>query len=179
MPPVLLANARVPDLFAALARRILTGLDLGSLRWTRSDYVFGGVVLALAMFSTGLFTTAYSIVSNDPTYFSRRLIASMTEASVDPITTGSIAAPAAGAGGTPSIEGALPVQTVMRAKPLTARDFEIVMVFGDEAWLATAQELLRVKVGSVVEGLGRVLAIDAVAGVLTGENATLRVAPRS
>lgn len=176
MPPMLLANARMSDLLAAAMRRVLAAVGIGGLRWTRSDYIFGGVVVTLAMFSTGFFTTAYSIVSNDPTYFSRRLIASMNDARVDPITTGSVAAPAQG--GAPSIEGALPVETVVRARPLTPQDFEIVMVFGSEAWLATAEELMRVRVGSVVEGLGRILSIDAVAGVLTSEDATLRVAPR-
>lgn len=177
MPPMLLANARMSDLLAAGMRRVLDGLGIDGLRWTRTDYVFGGMVVALALFSTGFFTTAYSIVSNDPTYFSRRLIASMSDASVDPITTGSVAA-AAAAGGAPSMDGALPVERVVRARPLTPQDFEIVMVFGDEAWLATAEELLRVRVGSVVEGLGRILSIDAVAGILTSDDATLRVAPR-
>lgn len=177
MPPMLLANARMSDLLAAAMRRVPDALGVGGLRWTRSDYIFGGVVVTLALFSTGFFTTAYSIVSNDPTYFSRRLIASMNDARVDPITTGSVAAPAEG-GGAPSIEGALPVQTVVRARPLKPQDFEIVMVFGDEAWLATTQELLRVRVGSVVEGLGRILTIDAAGGILTSEDATLRVAPR-
>jgi hypothetical protein len=117
--------------------------------------------------SLGFFLVAYTISMHDPDYFNRRLLASMRPSDVDPIITGTVET-ATGA--------SMPVPTVMRSTPLAAADYQIVMVFQDEAILATAQELWRVKVGSEVPGLGTVLAIDATdtGGTVKATEATLR-----
>ena len=117
--------------------------------------------------SVGFFLVAYAISMQDPDYFNRQLLASMRPANVDPIITGTVE----------KTEGtAIPVPQIVRAVPLTPADFQIVMVFQEEAILATAQELWRVKVGSDVPGLGTVLAIDdsATGGTVKATNATLR-----
>lgn len=117
--------------------------------------------------SLGFFLVAYTISMHDPDYFNRRLLASMRPTDVDPIITGAVE--------TASGE-AMPVPTVVRSVPLAAADYQIVMVFQDEAILATAKELWRVKVGSDVPGLGTVLAIDATdtGGTVKATEATLR-----
>lgn len=112
---------------------------------------------------------AFAIVTsvNDPDYFSRKLIASFQRVNVDPIVTGTVAAPAG--------DAALPVQAIVRRKELTPSDYQIVMVFDDEAILATDDELMRAKVGSVLPGLGTITAIvpNATGGTVSAEKATL------
>jgi hypothetical protein len=127
------------------------------------------LVTGLCTASLAFFGVAYSISMHDPDYFSRRLLASMRPSDVDPIVTGAIeAAPGGGE--------AMPVAQIVRSPAPVAADFQIVMVFQDEAILATSQELWRVKVGSIVPGLGKVLAIDATetGGTVQATEATLR-----
>ena len=126
-------------------------------------------VATVCVASIGFFAIAYTISVNDPDYFSRRLLASLPDSGLDPITTGAIAA--AGEAG-----DALPVPRIVRDRPLVPQDFQIVMVFEDEAILATGRELFRVKVGSKVPGLGMIKAIDPTetGGTVVAEQATLR-----
>ena len=142
------AMRRLPDLrgLATLDRMLATGLCIASI---------------------GFFLAAYTISVNDPDYFNRQLLASMRPSDVDPIITGAVKAD----DGT-----SMPVPAIVRATPLAPADFQIVMVFQDEAILATDKELWRVKVGSEVPGLGTVLAIDATdtGGTVKATAATLR-----
>ncbi|MFD2236334.1 hypothetical protein [Aureimonas populi] len=173
--PVLLEKARPSDFYREGLRRVngwLASLPDGR-EWTRMDVVFAGIVALLALSSTGFFTTAYRIWSNDPDYFSRRMIASLQQggSSIDLIETGTVAN-AAEADGT---SGALPVPRVVRDRELSPADYEIVMIFGGEALLATARELMRAKVGSVLPGLGAILSVSE-EGV-AAQNATLKPVP--
>jgi len=130
---------------AGRAPRRLSGL---SSLFTLDQMLATGLCVA----SIGFFLVAYTISVNDPDYFNRQLLASMRPSDVDPIITGAVEA---GDG------GAMPAPAIVRAAPLVPADFQIVMVFQDEAILATDKELWRVKVGSEVPCLGTVLAIDA------------------
>lgn len=177
-PPLLLSNARPSDFAGEIKRRMsrwLASLPDGR-EWTRMDVVFAGIVAMLALSSTGFFTASYRIWANDPDYFSQRFIASMQALNkVDMIETGTVAASAA-AGLAGGVAGALPVPRVVRAQEPKPSDYEIVMIFGDEALLATAKELVRAKVGSILPGLGAVLSIG-VDGI-DAQNASLRVAEK-
>ncbi len=129
---------------------------------------------AMCAASVSFCAFAVSTSLDDPDYFSRKLIASLQQADdVDPIVTGATAKPAAAAG------AALPVPKVVRARPPEPTDYEIVMVFNDEAILATDDELMRVKVGSDVPGLGLVEKIVAApdGGTVIAAEATLRSLP--
>jgi hypothetical protein len=129
------------------------------------ESLFMGALCAASV-SFCVFAVAVSV--NDPDYFSRRLIASFQKADVDPITTGTVVAKDAGS--------TLPAPVIERSKALTPQDYQIVMVFQDEAILATDDELMRVKVGSVLPGLGTVKEIvpNANGGTVAAEDATLK-----
>jgi hypothetical protein len=129
-----------------------------------AERVFMG---ALCAASVSFCVFAITVSLHDPDYFSRRLIASFKRADVDPITTGTVAK---------ETGASLPVPVVERARALTPQDYQIVMVFEDEAILATDDELMRVKVGSVLPGLGTVNAIvpSADGGTVSADDATLK-----
>ncbi|KAB0679882.1 hypothetical protein [Aureimonas leprariae] len=131
---------------------------------TLMDKLFMGA-LCTASVSFCVFAVVTSV--NDPDYFSRKLIASFQRANVDPIVTGTVAAPAA--------DVALPVPAIVRHKEPSPSDYQIVMVYGDEAILATDDELLRAKVGTVLPGLGAITAIvpNATGGTVSAEKAVL------
>lgn len=133
-------------------------------------------VATICAASIGFFAMACLISMNDPDYFSRRLLASLPTSGIDPITTGAVAAAAPEAGEGGGAGEAMPVPRIVRDRPLAPQDFQIVMVFEDEAILATEREIFRVKVGSVVPGLGAVTEIDPTetGGTVVAEKATLR-----
>lgn len=125
--------------------------------------LIGGAAAA----SLAFFASVVHISALDPGFFDRLLLSALKE-QLDPVVTGSTAKPDDGNG--------MPVPTVVRERPLTPGDFQIVMVFGQEALLATTDELWRVKVGSVLPALGTVLAIEPArsGGTVRASNATLR-----
>ncbi len=135
--------------------------------WSLSDWIVGGTSIVLALASAGFFTVSYVISIRSPGYFQDAALASL-QPRLDPLTTGSL----------PALGDAMPGQRILRGD-LRASDYQIVMVFGDEALLATGSELLRVKVGSVLPGLGTISAIapEAGGGTVTGDLAVLRSAP--
>lgn len=75
----------------------------------------------------------------------------------------------------PAIPVPMPVASV--APATEAGDYQIVSIFQDEAILATHNNLVRLKVGSTVPGLGTVKQIEVGAnggGAVIGTDATLR-----
>lgn len=62
------------------------------------------------------------------------------------------------------------------AGPASVGDYQIVLVGDGEAFLATASNLIRVKVGSQVAGLGEIVSIvpSPTGGIVTGSLATLK-----
>ncbi|WP_188907628.1 hypothetical protein [Aureimonas endophytica] len=74
-------------------------------------------------------------------------------------------------------KGPLAVAVLTDAAPLQPADYAIVSIFENEAILATRLKLVRIKVGSVVTGLGTITAIEAGdngLGTVTGTDATLK-----
>ncbi|HEY9058304.1 MAG TPA: hypothetical protein VIN77_14230 [Aurantimonas sp.] len=126
-----------------------------------SDRVTNLISLGLGILSIGFFSVVTIISTLDPDYFDRPLL--------DQMITGSTEKPDA------TVEGAIPVPKLVRSAALTPRDFQIVMVFGAEAHLASPGELWRVRVGSLVPGLGEILEIEPGenGGTVRAENATL------
>lgn len=126
----------------------------------------GGTLFALSIL---FFGGVNAISSLDPGYFDRLLLSAMRDDAIDPIETGST-----DKGEAPGVD-AMPVSTVVRAVPLKPEDFQIIMVFQAEAHLASPGELWRVRVGSQVPGLGRILAIESGrnGGTVKTEKATL------
>ena len=120
-----------------------------------ANAILAGSVLLL---SCGFFAWVVSTAAKDPTFFERQLIAGMRSSNVDPITTGSTAAPADETG------PAIPVPAVVRNGEVDPSDYSIVALFESEAVVAAGDELWRVKVGSTLPGLGAVLAIETEAG---------------
>jgi len=135
---------------------------------TSSDRIgfLGGTLFALSIL---FFGAVNAISSLDPGYFDRLLLSAMRDDPIDPIETGSTVKDEA-----PGI-AAIPVSTVVRPVPLKPEDFQIIMVFQAEAHLASPGELWRVRVGSQVPGLGRILAIESGrnGGTVETEKATL------
>lgn len=178
--PVLLADAAPGDFAREIRRRVedwLAALPDGK-RWTGMDWVFASVVGLLALLSTGFFTATYSVFQNDPDYFFQRFASSLETGGLDRIETGAITQGGEGEGGEGVDSSAMPAPVVHRATALQPNDYEIVMIFSDEAFLATARELMRARVGSILPGLGAVTSIDADAGEVRFEKATLKaVAP--
>ncbi|GGD27687.1 hypothetical protein [Aureimonas glaciei] len=140
----------------------------GRLRRIAGIFNFERVLtLSLCLASLGFFVSAYSISLRDPDYFTRQILSSMRPTNIDPIITGTIIE---------ADKNAMPAPQIVRARPPVAADYQIVMVFENEAILATDQELMRVKVGSRVPGLGDVLKIDPTetGGTVVASEATLR-----
>ncbi|MEH6718153.1 MAG: hypothetical protein V7704_04650 [Aurantimonas endophytica] len=135
---------------------------------TASDRLSRVLAVMVLLLSTGFFSAVVAISHNDPGYFDRLLISAM-QGPLDPIETGSTEK-ASDSGITP-----LPVPHRVRHTQLTPQDFQIVMVFGGEAHLASPGELWRVRVNSLVPGLGRILAIEPGenGGTVRAERATL------
>lgn len=127
--------------------------------WTLSDWVVGTTSVMLAVASAGFFATSYVISVRSPDYFQEAVLAGIPPR-LDPITTGSVA-----------LDGALPAEGVRRAE-----DYQVVMVFDGEALLAAGNDLVRVRVGSVLPGIGTVAAIEpnAAGGTVRGDLATLQ-----
>ncbi|MEX6504999.1 hypothetical protein [Jiella sp. M17.18] len=135
-----------------------------------SDRLVKFLAFCVFVLSTGFFCAVAIISYLDPNYFDRMLISSI-KANVDTMAVGSTEKAPKQLEVTP-----LPVAQVVRPISLTPKDFAIVMVFQDEAHLASPGELWRVKVGSVVPGLGKILAIEPSkdGGIVKAENATLK-----
>ena len=91
---------------------------------------------------------------------------------IDPIEVGSTEKAGDGAG--PAVDP-IPVPRLVRDHALRPQDYQIIMVFQNEAHLASKGELWRVQVGSEVPGLGKILAIEPGknGGTVRAENATL------
>ncbi|KQT45158.1 hypothetical protein ASG43_12760 [Aureimonas sp. Leaf454] len=135
--------------------------------WLTFERVF---IASTCSLSIGFLVFAYTVSTNDPDYFTRRILSSMRPVGLDPIETGTISTSPA-EGGDP-----MPGPRIVRDRPLEPGDYQIVMVFEREAILATPNELMRVKVGSVLPGLGAVTGIEAsdAGGVVSTTQATLR-----
>ena len=133
--------------------------------------------MAFAVFtlSIGFFGAVTTISYTDPGFFDRMLIADIKRTNIDPIAVGSTSKPGADI----HVE-AMPVPQLVRPRDLTPQDFAIVMVFGGEAHLDSPGELWRVKVGSEVPGLGKVLAIEESqnGGTIKTEKAVLTGIPQ-
>jgi hypothetical protein len=141
-------------------------LSLGSFseEWSVADWVVGSASVLLALASAGFFGWSFAVSMQSPDYFQQAALANMPP-KLDQIETGSI-----------DVANAMPVPQIVRISEPTAADYQIVMVFKNEALLATRNELMRVKVGSVVPGLGAIRTIDTEAEgpTVVAENATLR-----
>lgn len=133
-----------------------------------ADSVVLAVTGAIIAASVGFFCVVMAIAARNPGYFDRLLIATMNR-DVDPIETGATEKDAGS--GVPAI----PVPKVVRKSELTPRDFQIVMVFGEEAHLSSPGELWRVRAGTLVPGLGEILSIEPGrnGGTVRAQNATL------
>lgn len=141
----------------------------------QSDRLVKAIMLTTFFLSVSFFTAVTTISYFDPGFFDRQLIAAIKRTEIDPITVGATAKPTEAI-----IVEAMPVPTLVRSQDLRPQDFSIVMVFGGEAHLASPGELWRVKVGSIVPGLGEILAIDESesGGTIKAENAVLTGVPR-
>jgi len=142
-----------------------------------SDRVVKVLSFGLFLFSTTFFTAVTFISYTNPGYFDRLLIQKMAEVEIDPIAVGSTAK--ASSEEAAPVE-AIPVAKLVRPRELKPQDFSIVMVFGDEAHLASPGELWRVQVGSTVPGLGEILEIEPGenGGTVKAEKATLMGMPQ-
>lgn len=131
--------------------------------WSGADWVVGSLSVILAMGSLGFFTVSYVISVRTPGYFQDAALASMPP-KLDPTLTGSV-----------ETGDAMPAQTVVRVRQPVPSDYQIVMVFQGEALLATRDELVRVRVGTVVPGLGEILSIEgsSTGGTVKAADATL------
>ena len=123
--------------------------------------------LGLCAASLGFFLSTYWISLHDPDYFNRQILSSMRPTNIDPMITGTII---------DADKSAMPVPQIVRARPLSPADYQIVMVFENEAILATDQELFRVRIGSYLPGLGDITKIDptGTGGTVVASEATLR-----
>ncbi|KQT66099.1 MULTISPECIES: hypothetical protein [unclassified Aureimonas] len=124
---------------------------LAKRKWLTFDNVFISFSIS---FSIGFLVFAYCVSLIDPEYFNRRVLATMRPAEVDTVRTGSVEAEQA------LMASAMPAPRIVRARDPVPADYQIITVFDREAILATEDELMRVKVGSVAPGLGQILAID-------------------
>lgn len=134
-----------------------------------ADRTAQGLAVLVVALSVGFFCAVTVIAAKNPGYFERLLVAAMND-DVDPIETGSTEK-----ADTDGV-AAIPVPQVVRRQSLRPSDFQIVMVFGDEAHLSSPGELWRVRAGTVVPGLGRILSVEpgASGGIVRAENATLK-----
>ncbi|WP_182085416.1 hypothetical protein [Aureimonas sp. ME7] len=135
--------------------------------WSLADWLVGTTSVMLAIGSAGFFVVSYVISIQSPDYFQNAAL-SRIPPKLDQIQTGSVGDP----------PDAMPAPVVVRVPEPTASDYQIVMIFQDEALLATRDELVRVKVGSVVPGLGAIQSIDgsSLGGTVAADKATLRSA---
>ena len=135
----------------------------------KGDFLIKAAVFALVVLSIGFFSSVASISFVDPGYFDRLLLSAMDNG-IDPIQTGATEK-AASSGIAP-----IPVPHFTRVPALRPTDFQIVMVYGEEAHLATLNALWYVRVGSKVPGLGAILSIEPGpdGGTVKAENATLQ-----
>lgn len=136
-------------------------------RWLTFDNVF---ISFCCSFSIGFLVFAYCVSLIDPEYFNRRVLATMRPAEVDTVRTGSVDAQAV------LIGAAMPSPRIVRRHEPTPQDYQIITVFDREAILATKDELMRVRVGSVAPGLGEILSIEETGKglVIAAAEATLR-----
>ncbi len=133
--------------------------------WTLADWVVGTASILLAAISASFFCWSYVVSIRSPDYFREAALANMPP-KLDPIQTGSI-----------DTANAMPAPEIVRLRDPAPEDYQIVMVYGGEALLATRNELMRVKVGSNVPGLGVIREIGGAQGAsVVGETATLRTA---
>ena len=134
--------------------------------WTVADWIVGSTSVLLAISSAGFFTVSYVISVRSPGYFQEAALANMPP-KLDQMQTGTVEA-----------ADAMPAPRIVRVRDPQPSDYQIVMVFQDEALLATRNELMRVKVGSVVPGLGTIQSISGgtQGGTVTAEKATLQSA---
>ncbi|MER0237711.1 hypothetical protein [Fulvimarina sp. MAC8] len=140
-----------------------------------SDRVVRIISLSVFSFSVAFFSIVSTISYIDPDFFERMLIADIERVSLDPMMVGSTSK------STDDIQvDAMPAQRVVRRHELQPQDFAIVMVFGEEAHLASPGELWRVKPGMIVPGLGKVLSIEETenGGTIKTEKAVLTGMPR-
>ncbi len=123
--------------------------------------------VCLAVCSTAFFSWSYAVSIESPDYFQQAALARMPP-KIDQIETGSVS----------MLGNAMPAPNILRDRAPVPSDYQIVMIYRDEALLATQDELMRVKVGSVVPGLGTVKAIEgtALGGSVSADEATLRSA---
>ncbi len=135
--------------------------------WSMVDWAIALSSVTLAVSSAGFFSWSYVVSRESPDYFQQAAIARMAP-KLDQIETGSV--------GETVQTDAMPAPTIVRDRQPTPSDYQIVMIFQDEALLATREELMRVKVGSVVPGLGTIQAIEggSLGGAVTADKATLR-----
>lgn len=135
--------------------------------WSMVDWVIALSSVTLAITSASFFSWSYVVSVESPDYFQQAAIARMAP-KLDQIETGSV--------GEAVQTDAMPAPTIVRDREPMPSDYQIVMIFRDEALLATREELVRVKVGSVVPGLGTVQAIEggSLGGTVTADKATLR-----
>lgn len=137
----------------------------------RSWFTFDRVFISFCCsFSIGFLVFAYCVSLIDPDYFNRRVLATMRAADVDSVKTGAVEALQA------MMETAMPAPRVVRLREPVPGDYQIITVFDREAIIATQDELLRVKVGSIAPGLGKIMSIDQSDGdlVIGAAEATLR-----
>lgn len=140
----------------------------GDNEWSVADWIVGLTSVALALGSASFFTVSYVISIRSPEFFQQAALANMPP-KIDAIETGSV-----------NVDDAMPAPQIVRSRPLLPGDYQIVMVFQDEALLATREELMRVKIGSVLPGLGTIRAIagsSLAGGTVTADNATLKSTP--
>ncbi|MEN3792780.1 hypothetical protein [Fulvimarina sp. MAC3] len=140
-----------------------------------SDGIVRVISLSVFSLSIAFFSVVTTISYFDPDFFERMLIADIEKVSIDPIMTGSTKK------ATEEIHvDAMPAERVVRRHELQPQDFAIVMVFGQEAHLASPGELWRVKPGMIVPGLGKVLSIEESenGGTIKTEKAVLQGLPR-
>ncbi|WP_156420977.1 hypothetical protein [Aureimonas sp. AU22] len=135
--------------------------------WSVVDWAIALSSVTLAVSSASFFSWSYIVSIETPDYFQQAAIARMAP-KLDQIETGSV--------GEEIKTDAMPAPSIVRDHTPTPSDYQIVMIFQDEALLATRKELMRVKVGSVVPGLGTVQAIEggSLGGTVTADKATLR-----
>ncbi|WP_147307944.1 hypothetical protein [Fulvimarina endophytica] len=144
-----------------------------------SDRVVRFLSWGVVVFSVGFFSVVTTISYLDPGFFDRLLIAGIEERRIDPIMVGSTSSHDKEGEASVHVEP-MPAPVVVRSRELTPQDFSIVMVFGDEAHLASPGELWRVKAGMIVPGLGKVLAVEENegGGTIKTEKAVLTGVPQ-
>lgn len=134
----------------------------------------GGVALTVCIGSGGYFALPIALAMFAP---ASGAVASEAAAGAEQATEEASAAGGGhgGGAGTAHLPEALPVLKL--ALPAhAAADYQIVSIYDGEAFLATSNSVIRVKVGSTAPGLGDILAIEASdsGGTVKGTLATLK-----